>query len=168
MAVNTGNYLKGFSDKAATLGAKAISSDFTLEIKGFEGNYLLAKQCPWPVLAPQGEIEIPGPLGTTSYQPQQIKTAMQGQVSFEETIAGTIDKMMFDLLTQAGLFDATIYEGTPTNYLRAKPIKGCFIQMDSPDRDWENRSQVLLFSGTMFFHYFGEVLEGNSSAYQEY
>jgi hypothetical protein len=33
------------------------------------------------------------------------------------------------------------------------------MQMDAVDRDWENRSQILQFSGTLFYHYFGETYE---------
>jgi hypothetical protein len=32
---------------------------------------------------------------------------------------------------------------------------------DNPDRDWENRSQVTMVSGTLNFHYFGEKIPGN-------
>ena len=97
---------------------------------------------------------------------QQIKVAQQGQISLYETVAGSIDNMLVDLITRGGTFNAKIYEGTPQKFLRAKRIVDCFIQMDNPDRDWENRSQVLTFSGTLFFHYFGEVLAGNSGDYR--
>lgn len=166
MAINTGEYIKTFHDKAAAQGAKVISSDFALQIKGFEDMWLLSKQCPWPILSSQGEIEVPAPNGSATWQAQQAKFNQQGQVTFEETVAGSVDAMLLALLRNGGIFDATIYEGTPTNYLRAKPIYKAFLQLDNPDRDWENRAQILLFSGTMFFHYYGELLSGNSSAYQ--
>lgn len=162
MAVNTGAYLKGFHDKTAALGDKAINSDFTFEIEGFEDTYLLVKQAPWPELSPQGEIEIPTVLGSKIFQPQQVATAQQGQVSLYETMAGSIDELLVKLLSQGGRFNAKIYEGTPDNFVRCKTIRDCFIQMDVPDRDWENRSQPLMFSGTLFYHYFGEVEVGNS------
>ena len=92
------------------------------------------------------------------WQPQQAKIAQQGQVALEETVAGSIDNMLVNLISRGGLFNAKIYEGTPQRFLRAKPIVDCFLQIDNPDRDWENRSQILIFTGTMFFHYFGEVI----------
>lgn len=166
MTVSTGNYLKGFHDQAQALGAKAISSDFAFEIEGFEQYWLLCKQAPWPELSPTGEIEVANPLGATLWQPQQLKVAHQGQISLMETVAGSIDQMMVNLITSnAARFNAKIYEGTPTRYLRAKRIQDCFLQLDNPDRDWENRSQVLMFTGTLFYHYFGEVMAGNSSTY---
>ena len=163
MAVNTGSFLKGFYDRTNTLGEKVISSDFTLVIEGYEDLYLLCKQAPWPELSPQGEIEISTPLGGMAYQPQQVKTAMQGQVSFYETTAGAMDQALVDILANQGRFDAWVYEGTPEKYLRRKRIQDCFMQMDAPDRDWENRSQPMMFSGTLFFHYFGETEEGSGS-----
>lgn len=166
MTVSSGNYLKGFYDQTKAMGDKVVNSDFTLEIEGFEQNYLLARQCPWPVVAPQGEIEVPTPLGAAAWQPQQIRVHHQGQISLMEVTAGSVDQMLVDLIANGGTFNAKIYEGTPQKYLRYKRIEDCFVQIDDPDRDWENRSQILTFSGTMFFHYFGEVVEGNSSDYR--
>lgn len=166
MTVSNAAYLKQFYDAAAAQGAKAVSSDFAFEIEGFEQMYLLTKQCPWPELSPGGEIEGAGPLGSGFWQPQQAKVNQQGPISLYETVAGSVDKMLIDILANGGTFNAKVYEGTPVKYLRAKRITDCFIQMDNPDRDWENRSQILTFSGTLFYHYFGEVITGNSSNYR--
>lgn len=166
MTVSTSSYLKTHYDAARAIGAKAISSDFAVEIEGFEQTWLLTKQFPWPVSSVQGEIEVSGPLGAVSYQPQQIKIAHQGQISLMETAAGSIDNMLATILARGGTFNAKVYEGTPQKYLRVKPIVDAFIQVDDPDRDWENRSQILLFTGTIFFHYFGATEPGNSNNYR--
>jgi hypothetical protein len=148
------------------LGYKAISSDFALEIVGYEEMYLLCKQAPWPDLTPQGEIEVTMPLGASRWQPQQVKPAQQGAITLMETMKGHISSTLLSIIADGGTFDATIYEGTPQNFLRKKQIWDCFMQLDNPDRDWENRSQILQFSGTLFFHYYGEVFEGNSKDYR--
>ena len=166
MTVSNTAYLKGFHDTIKAAGAKVISSDFTFEIEGYESSYLLAKQCPWPVLSPAGEIEVPTVLGSAMWQPQQLKPNQQGQVTFEETTAGSIDQMLIDLILSGGIFNAKIYEGTPEKYLRYKRITDCFLVLDNPDRDWENRAQILLFSGTMFFHFHGEIVQGTSTDYR--
>lgn len=166
MTVSTAAYLKGHYDATRALGAKVISSDFAFEIEGFEQYWLLCKQAPWPEVSPAGEIEVPSPLGASMWQPQQIKVAHQGQITLYETVAGSIDGMLVNLIARGGIFNAKIYEGTPQKYLRAKRIVDCFLQLDNPDRDWENRSQVLTFTGTLFFHYFGDVLAGNSGDYR--
>lgn len=166
MTISNAAYLKSFYDTAKASGAKTISSDFALEIEGFEENWILTKQCPWPELSTAGEIEVPMPLGSAGWEMQQAKVNQQGAVSFMETTAGSIDQMLVNLIASGGKFNAKIYEGTPEKYLRAKRIEDCFIQVDNPDRDWENRSQILIFSGTMFFHYFGESIAGNSNDYR--
>lgn len=166
MTVSNTGYLKSLYDSTRAMGLKVVNSDFTFEIEGFENVYLLAKQVPWPEISPAGEIDVPTPLGANSWQAQQLQVAQQGQVTFMETVAGDIDKLMIDLIVGGGTFNAKIYEGTPEKHLKYKMIRDCFIQMDVADRDWENRSQVLQFSGTMFYHYFGEVVPGNSSDYR--
>ena len=166
MTVSNSSYLKSLYDQTQAMGEKVVNSDFTFEIEGFEHIHLLTKQVPWPELTPAGEIEVPTPMGATAWQPQQLKVAQQGQIALMETVAGDADQMLVDLIVNGGKFNAKIYEGTPEKHIRAKRIRDCFIQMDPTDRDWENRSQVLLFSGTLFYHYFGEIDPGNSSDYR--
>lgn len=166
MTLSNAAYLKQFHETAKAQGSKVISSDFALEVEGFEFNWILTKQCPWPELSTGGEIEVSGPLGSAVWEHQQTKTNLQGAITLMETTAGSIDQMLVNLIASGGKFNAKIYEGTPEKFLRAKRIQDCFIQIDSPDRDWENRSQPLLISGTMFFHYYGEIIPGNSSDYR--
>lgn len=165
MTVSNIAYLKSFYDASKAIGAPVISGDFTFAIDGYEQSYLLCKQAPWALVSPMGEVENPGPLGIMTYKPQQAKVAHQGQVAFKETVAGSIDNMLLNILTTGGIFSGVMYEGTPQKFLRAKPYRDCFLQLDDPDRDWENRAQVLLITGTMFFNYFGEVIPGNSADY---
>lgn len=158
MAVSTGAVLQRLHNQTLAGGLKLVNADFALEIEGFEGNWLLCKQAPWPELSSGGEIEVSGPLGLGQFQPQQAKTHQQGAITMMENEAGQIDDMLLALLTAGNnaRFNAKVYQGTPENYTYYKPIYDCFMQLDNPDRDWENRSQILLFNGTMFFHYFGE------------
>ncbi|MCK9394236.1 MAG: hypothetical protein M0Q44_01430 [Methylobacter sp.] len=158
--------LKGFHQTAKAIGAKAVSSDFALEIEGHEDSWMLIKQGPWAMLSTGGEIEVPMPLGAGMWQQQQAKVHQQSPVSLMETTVGSVDQLLVNLIASGGYFNAKIYEGTPQKYLRAKPIIDCFIQVDNPDRDWENRSQLLLVSGTIFFHYYGETIPGNSNDYR--
>lgn len=161
MTISALSYLKGMYGSARAMGDKAVSSDGALEIEGFEGMWLLTKQFPWPVTSSQGEIEIPMPMGSNSAQPQQAKTYHQGQVTFFETTANHVSSMMLDMLKSGGRFNAKVYEGTPESFVRAKPLRDCFLVLDDADRDWENRSQVLTISGTIHYHYFGDDLPGN-------
>lgn len=162
MTVSSADVLRGFYNSTRAMGAKSISSDAYFLIDGHEDLGLITKQFPWPVLGVAGEIEVPGPLGMASWQPQQLKTNLQGQITFSETVSGRVQRFLDDVVANKGLFNATVYEGTPDTFTRACKIRDCFFQPDLPDRDWENRSQVTLIAGTLFFHFFGEVLPGNA------
>jgi hypothetical protein len=156
MTVSNIKVLKAKFLAAKALGDKAISSDAVMVIDGFEDMALLIKQFPWPVLSPQGEIEIQLPDGSKMFKPQQVNTALQGPIALMETTVGHVSKMLIKLLQTGGTFNAKLYEGGQENPTRVLPILSCFIQADSPDRDWENRAQPLLITGTMFYHYFGD------------
>lgn len=163
MTVSNAAYLKSFHDVTVGLGHKIINSDFTFEIEGFERYYMLAKQCPWPILTPTEGIEVPTVLGAALWEKGQVKFNQQGAVAFQETQLGHIDKLLIDLIAKGGEFNAKIYEGTPQKFLIAKKIIKCTIQADPIDRDWENRTQPMMITGTMFYHYYGETVPGNST-----
>jgi hypothetical protein len=162
MSVTNADVLKGYYTGVRALGDKSINSDAWFEIVGFEKIGLLTKQFPWPVLSSLGEIEIPGPNGLVMGQAQQLKTFHQGSISFSETVTGMMHSFTRDVITKnGGVFDANVYEGTPDRFYRGVKIRQCFLQLDNVDRDWENRSQVTMLNGTLFFHFFGEVIPGN-------
>lgn len=157
MSVNSGSFLKGMYNSIKALGDKAVASDAVMIIEGYEGISLLFKQFPWPVLTPQGEIEVATPLGGGLWQPQQVKVHQQGAVTIAETVDGKVAAFLNELnLRNGGRFNAKMYEGTPDGYTRLVRIYDAFLQIDNPDRDHENRSQILTYSGTIFFHYFGD------------
>lgn len=164
MTVTSPAYLKSFYDGTRAMGDKAVVSDAAFEIEGFEGIWLLSPQFPTPELSSGGEIEVPTPLGAASWQPQQVKVHQQGSITLMETTAGHIGNTMMSLLTggSQGRFNAKVYEGTPDRFYRAYRLVDCFLQLENPDRNWEDRSQVLKITGTLFFHYFGEVIPGNT------
>lgn len=161
MSVSNATVLSGFFNAIQALGDKSVSSDAYFEIEGHEDLALLTKQFPWPVLGVGGEIESPTPMGGVMWQAQQLKTNLQGQIGFSETVNGRVQRFLDDVVAAGGYFNATVYEGTPNAFHRACKIEKCFFQPDLPDRDWDNRSQVTSITGTLFFHYFGKRLPGN-------
>ena len=161
MTVSSKEFLLGSYNASRLLGDKAIVSDAVMVIEGFETLSLLIKQFPMPFLSTEGEIEVPTPLGAKMWQPQQLGVAKQGPISIMETVGGQAHKFCEEVAARGGKFEATMYEGTPERFHRACKIRDAFIQLDNPDRDWESRAQILLVSGTVFFHYFGETLPGN-------
>lgn len=164
MSIQSTDYQKSNYGVMKAMGAKAISSDASLQIDGFETMWMLCKQFPHPVVGVSSEIEIPGPNGSVMYQPAQIKTNWSGPATFSETEVGHVEGFLIDLIANGGTFNAWIYEGTPDRFSARRRILDAFFQPDSPDRDWENRTQVLNISGTMFYHYFGQVEPGNVEA----
>jgi len=161
MTTSTGAYLASTYKAVKAMGDKSVSSDAMFVIRGFEHLRLLCKQFPWPTLSSGGEIAIATPMGGEAWQSQQLKTNQQGQVTFYETVRGDIEKFIEDVNASGGKFDADVYEGTLEKHHRGVSIVDCFLQLDNPDRDWENRSAATTVSGTLFFHYFGEKIDGN-------
>jgi hypothetical protein len=161
MTISTGAYLAQSYGQVKALGDKSISSDAMFVIDGFEHLRLLAKQFPWPILSTAGEIETVTPMGGAAWQSQQLKTNMQGQVTFYETVRGDIEQFIEMIASAGGKFNGSIYEGTMERHSRGVRIVDAFFQFDSPDRDWENRAQATTVSGTLFYHYFGEKIPGN-------
>lgn len=157
MTVSNQAYLKEVFDQTMALGDKVVSSDSTFVIDGYEDLSILFKQFPFPVLSSQGEIEVPGPMGTKSWQAQQIASALQGPVTMFETKAGHIQNMIRAINENGGKFDARVYEGTVESHTRSARIKKAFFVLDQPDRDIENRAQLMTISGTIFYHFHGEA-----------
>ena len=164
MSISSQDALKGFYTAKNAIGAPSINSDATFEIEGHEDLVLNTKQFPWPVIGTFGEIEVVTPMGGMYYKPQQLKTAQQGPITFTETVTGRIMRFMEEILRTGGEFNATVYEGTPDRFVRAYKLKGCFFQPDQPDRDWENRAQITLINGTLFYNFFGDQLAPNATS----
>lgn len=136
------------------IGPKAVQADATLVIDGYEDMVLLFKQFPWPVATAGAVIEYFGPLGQKMGQSSQNKTMQEGPVSIYETRANHAGEFLKRLIADGGEFNGTVYAGRPDDYTRKEDLKKCMLIIDTPDRDWENDSQVLMLSGTMTFHWF--------------
>lgn len=163
MSLATLDFLRNTYNAARAMGDKAVSSDATIVVPGYEDLALLIKQFPWPVISPMGEIEIATPMGGMAYQPQVMRMAHQGAFSIYETEGGHAQQFFTRLfLENGGRFNrAVLYEGTQERFRRALVIVDGFFVVDPADRDMENRAQAVMFTGTMFFHHFGEIIPGN-------
>lgn len=161
MAINSPNYHRDNFRLTQALGAKLNAGDATFAPEGFESLYLLVKQFPHPTIAGGQEIDVPTAGGGSMWEQQPTITKFQGQITFLETEAGSCKQFARDVLGAGGYFNARIYEGTPDRHIRSYLVEKCFFTIDPSDRDWENRAQVLMLNGTLFFHYFGEERPGN-------
>jgi hypothetical protein len=160
MAVSTGLYLKRFHESTWSQGDKVVNSDFTFVIDGYEDSYLRAKQFPFPQLSTGEPIEIASVLGTNYTQAGQVQFYRQGSIAFYETVLGLTNNLLVDLIAQGGEFNAWVYHGTMENYIWKRRIVKCHTMIESPDLDWENRTQPLLLTGTLHYHYYGEEEKG--------
>ena len=168
MTVSNAAYLKGFYDDTQALGANIVKSDAMMEIEGFESTTFLIKAFPSPILSPGEPIEYYMPLGVKGTQASQIEIAQSAPITLKETIAFSANKLLIETIIRSPLasFNAKIYEGTTEKYLRALRIRDAYIKADIPDRDWESRTEAFMIQGTLYYHFFGEYLEGNSTDYR--
>ncbi|MGB0504532.1 MAG: hypothetical protein ACPGGD_10790, partial [Thalassolituus sp.] len=162
MAVSNAGLLKDIHSKNGALPPNSNVADFTAVIKGFENHKLLIRQIPWPVLATGEAMEVPGPMGVVFWQPTQAKTNQQGAFVLMETVNGMVDNMLIALLLQGGTFDMIAYEGTDEVFTRAKRYHKCSLSAEPVDRDWESRQQPMQINGTLFYHYYGDDIDGNT------
>lgn len=157
MTVSNESYLSESLDSVMALGDKDINSDAFMVIDGYEQERFLFKQFPWPVLTPEGNVEVPMPMGLKHHQPAQINIAQEGAVTMMETKAGHIKAMLHAINEQGGRFNARVYRGTYENPSDTARITLAFLRVEPMDRDIENRTQVSMWSGTMYYHYVGKA-----------
>jgi len=161
MTVSNATYLKQLYETANAIGQKAISSDAMIEFTGFESMALTVQGFPWPVLSSGGEIPVPMPLGIEQNIPQQAKINQQGAVTIQETVVGSGANMLLQMIAAGGRFNGKVYNGTTDQYRFYLNIVDCFLVCEPAERNWDARGSILTLSGTLFYHYFGEVVPGN-------
>lgn len=153
--LQTPNTLRENFLAAKALGDKLFSSDAILVPEGNEDMFLLFKEFPMPVLSTGEAAEAPLPHGGVAYEPTQIKTNFQGQVSIADTTKKSVEAFLAKVRNNKGKFNAWLYEGTKEKYAKAYYIEDMSIALDAVGRDTEARQQLLYITGTAFFNYFG-------------
>lgn len=142
------------------IGDRIVASDFYFEIAGNEGIALLMPNFSIPFVTTGEPIEVPLPLGQVHWQQSQLVTNFQGPVQFQETVAGHIDEFTKIINSKGGSFEARIYHGSPDDYYRFWPLRKCMLKLEPADVDFGNRSSLLNVSGSLSYHYFGDVKKG--------
>lgn len=161
MPINPAEYHESLFRLTQALGEKINAGDATFEPIGFDGIYLLTKQFPHPHLSGGMEIETAVAGGGKGWEQGPYDPTFQGQITFYDTVAGTVKQFARDVVSAGGYFDARIYEGTPQRHTRSYVLEKCFFRLDPSDRDWENRTMLNMLNGTLFGHYFGKESPGN-------
>ena len=153
----------------AALGAPEVSTNFTFVISsdgnkaldGIESLQFKTSAAPW-VTAGVGEaIEYPALLGTKAAVPGTPPTKFQATLKFHETRKGAVHDFFTQIVNAGGVFDATIYNGTPEKHSSYRNYVNCFFTPEISDRDWDSAT-VLEINGQLTFHWFGGEKKGNS------
>lgn len=165
MAVSKAPFAKEIFDNVGSMGDKIMGSDAQLVFEGYEEFALQIQGFPMPVYTPGEGAEVPMPMGLVRWQPTQGAIHQQGGITLQETVTGVTFKALAQILNNAGGVHrkAKIYEGTKDRFLRFYPIYESYITLESGERNWESRTQVLNLTGTLYYHYFGEIVTGGAS-----
>jgi len=154
--------------KVQAMGDDIIASDAELVIAGMEDYSLLFKSFPHPIISGGDGIERPLPLGLTKWNKSQVEIHQQGAINMFENTLGHASEAMQKLISNGGSFNARVYEGVKESHLRSYQIRDAFIKLEPAERDWESKTQTLLITGTIFYHYFGEVFNSDGLPYDAF
>lgn len=149
---------------------KGIHGEFLLQsigmfvIRGLEDYRFLIKACPRPILTEgdpartkcAGGVEI-----VTRAQPENV---YEGQLSIIETEGGAVN-VLADWIAQreGGEIDADFYVGTPDNYTQVHELLACAIRFEPSDFDTDSRSEGVVISAPITYHYFGSNVKIGSN-----
>lgn len=174
MAVTRASIIKGFHDESRLSGDKRVASDYSLQIDGYEDQWLYCKSQFWPLLTAGEGIEVPTAMGSAMWQPSQTKFHQQANVTFEENAYGSVNAMLVNLLTcraaeigygsGASRFSGWVYYGSPEQFIQRARIRDAFMSAEPVEVDWENRTQLVTIPGTLFYHFYGEYEAGNTDS----
>lgn len=145
-------------------GDKIIDADAQLVVDGLEQYRLLFKEFPMPTPLTSGEAaETYTANGQKVWQATNANTAQQGSiVMYAYADAHDINFLSIVKNTLGGKFNATVYEGTLENHLRGYYIRDAILTLETPTRSLENKTQIFTFNGQLSYHYFDEVILGNT------
>jgi hypothetical protein len=153
MSVKSTAYLKSLYGSTRTPANKTTSPEMTLEVVGVDTMIFVLKGFSIPLLSPAGVIEVPMPLGGTTFQPKNIKNHFRQLVTLVEIKGGTLEKFIKDFATKGRFFEAFIYQGTPDNFTRKDELFRCrLLQLDQNQNGGTFRHPSA--AGTLHFHYF--------------
>ena len=146
--------------KTKSLGEKSINSEYIFVIDGEPDVEYLMKQFPLPITAPEDIIEVPMVGGIKGGTQQIPRFDHRGTCALAETVSGHARALLeraqaTRTVSQRPKFSGTIYHGTPDNHTQKwRIIDAQFFGFDPVDVDVENRGQLTVYSGQIFYMYF--------------
>lgn len=148
---------------AQALGELSISSEYLLVPVGFEDMQFLVKQFAIPVVNPEGAIDVPMIAGMLSGTPELAKTYFKNSFALKETVLGHAKKFFENIASERTVsnrayFDFDLYQGTVENHTNVWHCKKAFVFGVEPlEVDFENRSQLAVYTGQIAYNYFPNV-----------
>lgn len=153
-----GNYFRMIQAR----GAPAIAAEYLFVPEGYEELKLAVKSFTLPVNVAEEMIQVNAVGGMTFGIPQLAKTYFTGAVSFIEDVNGGVHKLLTALsatqtIDNRPTLNGAIYRGAEDNYTQKWELKNIsFYGFESTAVDYENRTQLTVWSGHMAYSYFGE------------
>lgn len=154
-AVTYQDYFKDYQT-ARAMGAAMLASNAMLVPEARPDFALLIKSFPkfLPTLNDPAEVNYGG--GLQSTVASVPKTSFEGSLTFIETDTGK-GLEFAEWIAIVGDTDFIFYDGRVDRYIRAHRYHGCKVTFDVGEIDSENRSQILMYNGTIKGHYFGQA-----------
>lgn len=149
--------------KTKALGEIALNSEYTMVIDGKDEYTYLVKQFPVPQVTPEDVIEVPLIGGFKTATQQTPRFDFRGSIAFKENMDGAVRALIESLQADVEIgvrptFNATLYLGTPDNFKQKwRIIDAVLFGFDPLDTDTENRSQITVLQGQIFYMYFPDV-----------
>lgn len=149
--------------KSKALGEIALNSEYTMVIDGKEDYTYLIKQFPVPQVTPEDVIEVPLIGGLKTATAQTPRFDFRGSIAFKENMDGAVRSLIEEMQASVEIgnrpkFNATIYLGTQDNHKQKwRIIDAVLFGFDPLDTDSENRSQIAVLQGQIFYMYFPDV-----------
>lgn len=142
------------------LGEKSINSEYVLVLDDAPDIQYLFKQFPIPVTAPEDIIEVPMQGGIKGGTQQVPRFDHRGTVAISETVGGHARALLEAAQATRSVkerpkFNGVIYHGTPDSHAQKwRIIDAQFFGFDPIDTDVENRGQLTVYQGQIFYMYF--------------
>lgn len=154
-AVTYQDYFKDYQT-ARAMGAAMLASNAMLVPESRPDFALLIKSFPkfLPTLNDPAEVNYGG--GLQSTVASVPKTSFEGSMTLIETDTGK-GLEFAEWITIVGDTDFLLYDGRADRYIRVHRYYGCKVTLDVGEIDSENRSQILMYNGTIKGHYFGQT-----------
>lgn len=156
-AVTYQDYFKDYQT-AKAMGAAMLASNAMLVPEARPDLALLIKSFPKFITTLNDPAEVNYAGGLQATVPSVPKTSFEGSLSVIETDTGK-GLEFAEWITLVGSADFLLYDGRSDRAMRVHRYLDCKVTLDVGEIDSENRSQILMYNGTIKGAYFGKTAD---------